>query len=344
VASGQRPVGTRIWFSSPVLSGREKPQGPEGPPGQGAAAPGSSEHRHGAEAPRLQLAGQLMGQLRRDEAGLFDRATATAIEDRDALISARLAATGIDVHQQLADFAAGERGSHHERGEGHPRQASAVATQQGRLYEAPGPILVGARRLGQLCLALVDREASGPPVLNFRQLGRRPLGVGSRNMPGPVAPPASARRSRPAERQGLGEPRRLASIGHQRLQLWIDRHGRQGCLLLEQHLSGQIGQPGIAIPAERQILQQLPAALLQMELAGERGHGSAPLRTPQPAGGGSRARPPQRCGAQRSQGPQQQARITLDAPPDHGSGRSGAPSGAGGRIAAALLAPSGNRT
>jgi hypothetical protein len=55
------------------------------------------------------------------------------------------------VHQQLADFAAGERGSHHERGEGHPRQASAVATRQGRLNEAPGPNLAGTRRLGQRC-------------------------------------------------------------------------------------------------------------------------------------------------------------------------------------------------
>jgi hypothetical protein len=85
-----------------------------------------------------------MGQLSRDEAGLFDRATAAAIEDRDALSSARLAAIGIDVHVELADFAAGERGSHHEEGEGHPRQASAVATRQGRLNEAPGPILAGA--------------------------------------------------------------------------------------------------------------------------------------------------------------------------------------------------------
>jgi hypothetical protein len=33
-----------------------------------------------------------MGQLSRDEAGLFDRATATAIEDCDALGSACLAA------------------------------------------------------------------------------------------------------------------------------------------------------------------------------------------------------------------------------------------------------------
>lgn len=70
-----------------------------------------------------------MGQLSRDEAGLFDRATAAAIEDRDALSTRGLAATGIDVHQQVADFAAGERRSHHDRGEGHPRQASAVAAR-----------------------------------------------------------------------------------------------------------------------------------------------------------------------------------------------------------------------
>ena len=72
-----------------------------------------------------------MGQLSRHEARLFDRATAAAIKDREALGSARLAATGKDVHQQLADVAAGERRSHHERGEEHPRQASAVATHRG---------------------------------------------------------------------------------------------------------------------------------------------------------------------------------------------------------------------
>ena len=71
-----------------------------------------------------------MGQLSWDEAGLFDRATATAIEDREALSTGGLAATGIDVHQQLADFAAGGRGGQHERGEGHPRQASAVAARR----------------------------------------------------------------------------------------------------------------------------------------------------------------------------------------------------------------------
>jgi hypothetical protein len=49
-----------------------------------------------------------------DEAGLFNRATTAAIEVRDAFGRACLAATGIDMHQELADFAAGERGSHHE--------------------------------------------------------------------------------------------------------------------------------------------------------------------------------------------------------------------------------------
>jgi hypothetical protein len=61
-------------------------------------------------------------------------------------------------------------------------------------------------------------------------------------------------------------------------------------------------------------------------------------RTSLPAGGGSRARPPQKCGAQRSRTPQRRARITLEAPPDHEKGRSGACSVAGGPVAAALLA------
>jgi hypothetical protein len=43
------------------------------------------------------------------------------------------------MHQQLADFAAGERGGHHERGEGHPRQAPAVATQRGETAGAAVP-------------------------------------------------------------------------------------------------------------------------------------------------------------------------------------------------------------
>ena len=82
-----------------------------------------------------------MGQGRRHEAGLFDRATTTAIEDREALSTGGLTATGIDMHQQLADFAAGGRGGQHERSEGHPRQASAVAARRDETAGAavPGP-------------------------------------------------------------------------------------------------------------------------------------------------------------------------------------------------------------
>ena len=77
--------------------------------------------------------------------------------------------------------------------------------------------------------------------------------------------------------------------------------------------------------------------------AGERCHGRAPRRTLQPAGGGSRARPQPGCGAQRSQRQHRRTRETLEAPPDHEEGRSGARSRAGGRSARALLTPAGNR-
>jgi hypothetical protein len=73
------------------------------------------------------------------------------------------------------------------------------------------------------------------------------------------------------------------------------------------------------------------------ELCGTEKPWGAPHRTPPPAGGGSRARPSHRCRAQRSQRPHRRARITLEAPPDHEEGRSGAPSRAGGRSTTALL-------
>ena len=88
-----------------------------------------------------------MGQSRRDEAGLFERATAAAIEDPDALSTGGLAAPWIDVLQQRADFGAGGRGGHHKEGEGHPRQASAVATQRGETAGAAVQ-LPPPRRLG----------------------------------------------------------------------------------------------------------------------------------------------------------------------------------------------------
>lgn len=80
--------------------------------------------------PGLQLASPRMSQLSRHDAALLDRATTTAIKDREALSTGGVAATGIDVHQQLMDFAAGGREGQHERSEGHPRQASAVAARR----------------------------------------------------------------------------------------------------------------------------------------------------------------------------------------------------------------------
>ncbi len=140
------------------------------------------------------------------------------------------------------------------------------------------------------------------------------------------------------KRGPLGSPARLlASEGNERLDRWINRHGLGSCLLLEQNLGRQLRKPWPAPAAERQIIQHLPGELLQLSFAGQRSHGRAPRRTPQPAGGGSRARPPLRCGAQRSQRPHRRARITLETPPDHEEGRSGAPSRAGGRTTAALL-------
>jgi len=92
-----------------------------------------------------------MGQLSWHEAWLFDRATAAQIQDGEALGNARLAATWIKMHQQLADFAAGERGSHHESGERYPRQPSAMATCRG---ETAGAVV--------LFSPLADCDGFGP--------------------------------------------------------------------------------------------------------------------------------------------------------------------------------------
>ena len=154
--------------------------------------------------------------------------------------------------------------------------------------------------------------------------------------------PALHLAQRPKKEAPLGPPAwRLRSEGDQGLQCRINRHQRLGRLLLKQHLGRQLSQPGIALSAECQIIEQLPAALLQAGFAGQRSHGRAPHRTLQPAGGGSRARPQLGCGAQRSHRQHRRARETLEAPPDHEEGRSGVRSGAAGCIAAALLAPMG---
>ncbi|MFI0403608.1 MAG: hypothetical protein ACH34U_11935, partial [Cyanobium sp.] len=54
-------------------------------------------HRHGAQPAGLEPAGPEMSTLSRDQAGLFDRATAAAIEDRDALGIGGFMAARIDV-------------------------------------------------------------------------------------------------------------------------------------------------------------------------------------------------------------------------------------------------------
>jgi len=59
--------------------------------------------RAARKAPGLQSAGQLMGQISREEAGLLHRPTATAGEGRDALGIRGLDAIRIGVHHQTAD-------------------------------------------------------------------------------------------------------------------------------------------------------------------------------------------------------------------------------------------------
>jgi len=106
----------RLWpflqSANLICQAREETRRADARSGPG---PQPSAHRDGAEAPGLQLASPLMGQSRRHEAGLFDRATTAAREDREALSAQGLAATGIDVHQQLADYAAGGRGGQPSR-------------------------------------------------------------------------------------------------------------------------------------------------------------------------------------------------------------------------------------
>jgi hypothetical protein len=60
-----------------------------------------------------------MSTLSRDEAGLLNRATLTANEQRDAPGPRSLMPIGIIMNQQLPDLTAGIRGSHLRRSEGH---------------------------------------------------------------------------------------------------------------------------------------------------------------------------------------------------------------------------------
>jgi hypothetical protein len=179
----------------------------------------------------------------------------------------------------------GKRKPSRER-RGTPRQAPAVATQRG---ETAGAAVQFS--------PLADRDGSGPRQCSI------PPPVGS-STAGSAACPTDPHCTWPSDqkkRPPWGPAWRLSSEGDQRLHLWTESHSWRGRLLLKQQLGCQLSQAGIALAAQRQIIQHLPGELLQAGFAGQRSHGRAPHRTLQPAGGGSRARPQLRCGAERSQ-------------------------------------------
>ncbi len=78
------------------------------------------------------------------------------------------------------------------------------------------------------------------------------------------------------KRPPCGPAWQLRSEGDQGLQRRVNWHLRLSRLVLEQHLGRQLSQTGIALAAQRQIIKQLPAALLQAGYAGQRSHRRAP--------------------------------------------------------------------
>ena len=92
-----------------------------------------------------------MSTLSRNEAGLLNRATLTANEQRDAPGPRSFMPIGINMNQQLPDLTAGIGGSHLRRSEGHPRQALACIGRQGRPTGALDLILDAGCGLGQGC-------------------------------------------------------------------------------------------------------------------------------------------------------------------------------------------------
>jgi hypothetical protein len=113
--------------------------------------PPALHHRHRAHLAGLQLACPEMSTLSRDEAGLLNRATLTANEQRDAPGTRSFMPIGINMNQQLPDLTAGIRGSHLRRSEGHPRQALACIGRQGRPTGALDLILDARCGLRQGC-------------------------------------------------------------------------------------------------------------------------------------------------------------------------------------------------
>lgn len=88
------------------------PQGPAMKRLLAACPSGASEHRDGANAAGLQLAGNGLRRAQGHEAWLEHWATATADMHRDARLRGGLEHTRIDVHHHLTDRAAGSGGGH----------------------------------------------------------------------------------------------------------------------------------------------------------------------------------------------------------------------------------------
>ena len=99
--------------------------------------PCGSEHGHRAQAAPRELAGQLVGQLSRDETRLFHGPATAAVEDRDARLISGSGATWIGVDQQPTDLAAGRDGAHGDWGEERRPVAPDMAGGQGWCVHAP---------------------------------------------------------------------------------------------------------------------------------------------------------------------------------------------------------------
>ena len=109
VPSPRRQRERRDGFHRPGERPREQ-RDPAGP--RNKAAPSRSEHRDGADAAGLQLAGDGLRRAQGHEAGLEHRPPATADVHRDARLRSGLERTRIDVHHHLTDRAAESGGGH----------------------------------------------------------------------------------------------------------------------------------------------------------------------------------------------------------------------------------------
>ena len=187
-----------------------------------------------------------MGALGRDEAGLFHRPTAAAIEHRDALSTRAFVAGGIGVHQQLANLAAGKGGRHLKGSEGHPRLSPAGSGGQvaprGRQpdpclpEQADATVQVPLRKGMAFPTHWIDRATLHAPSGNLATLLLRGL-VGLRSqatvMSGPLVQSRIRSRTFPS-----GRPHRTRTTDHAADNSWEAGSGAGGVR------PGLLGFPG----------------------------------------------------------------------------------------------------